>query len=56
VWSHNVTTRLLAMKLIQNLSYTVLSNVFNCSNYVASYGGKASGQLVEGTGSDIHVM
>jgi len=41
------------MKLIQNLSFTLLNNVFSCSNYIASYGGKANGQRVEGTGSDI---
>jgi len=40
------------MKLIQNLSFTLLNSVFSCSNYIASYGGKASGR-VEGTGSNI---
>jgi hypothetical protein len=30
-----------------------MNNAFNCSNYIASYDGKASGQWVEGKVSDI---
>ena len=51
--SHHVTISLHGMKLIQNLSFTLMNSVFNYSFYIASYSGKASGQRVEGTGSNI---